>query len=110
MAGMPDYIDRRKAVAYLNDIRLTVGPDQWTAPEDIPMARARYEGLTDAIDAIVELPSADVRPVVRGKWILKDWGFEYSECSVCGFEHRYSEQFNFCPNCGAKMDKDGDGE
>lgn len=50
------------------------------------------------------LPAADVRPVVRGKWID---GF----CSAChteaitewndvGGEYALS---NFCPNCGADM-------
>lgn len=58
-------------------------------------------------------PSADVAPVVHGRWIyIRKYG-EY-ECSVChGIDtdcsdyyssHVVTEQ-NYCPNCGAKMDE-----
>ena len=31
------------------------------------------------------------------------------QCSVCGEYFDVSEARNFCPNCGAKMDGDGNG-
>lgn len=51
------------------------------------------------------LPAADVRPVVRGKWIQKPFLLGTTNvCSRCesyyGMPH---EVFNFCPNCGADM-------
>lgn len=60
------------------------------------------------------IPAADVRPVVRGKWILvKDWsnevvecGEKYWVCSLCGCgSDSYDTTYhtNFCPNCGADM-------
>ena len=49
------------------------------------------------------LPPADVRPVVRGKWEHLNWGFDYDRCSVCGYEHRWTGPFYFCPRCGADM-------
>ena len=44
---------------------------------------------------------ADVRPVVRGKWGVKN------ECSECGCQpwfERDIHTLNFCPNCGALME------
>lgn len=41
--------------------------------------------------------------VVHGEWIDKG---HYTYCSICNYEnpHRY----NYCPECGARMDKGGD--
>lgn len=53
---------------------------------------------------ISELPSADVAPVVHGRW---DDSFDgiTPYCSVCGRSHRMMTRTpNYCPNCGAKMD------
>jgi len=51
---------------------------------------------------ISEIPAADVAPVVRGRWIdVED--SPLSTCSVCGFSLG-SYTFNYCPNCGAKME------
>ena len=54
-------------------------------------------------------PTANVAPVVHGRWIDKG---EYAVCMECG--GRSSTQYNgvepiplmtqFCPHCGAKMD------
>lgn len=63
---------------------------------------------------------------VQGEWIevevfpevydiegVKTWGSEM-QCDQCGFRHTAIEghmaQYNFCPNCGAKMTKGGDSE
>ena len=61
-------------------------------------------------NAIVMLPAADVRPVVRGKWERKEGAGQYYEvrCSVCGSRppQDYSGwvvESNYCPNCGADM-------
>ncbi len=57
---------------------------------------------------ISECPTADVEPVVHGKW--KHVAGMNSKCSECGhyfpvteFEKRPFD-INYCPNCGAKMD------
>lgn len=47
----------------------------------------------------------DVAPVVHAKWISiddKEMGYR---CSECG-EMYWGSLRNFCPNCGAKMDKE----
>lgn len=65
---------------------------------------------------IDDIPDADVRPVVRGRWIerthkLYDGRYAYSiECTHC--HEVFTEvdltikptKRNFCPDCGAKMD------
>ena len=54
---------------------------------------------------------ADVVQVVHGKWIDEDPAFAeyFANCSACGYEidvHNERGYFNFCPNCGAKMDRE----
>ena len=48
------------------------------------------------LDAIKSIPAADVRPVVRGKWIKIKYRSICRDCSFRGFA-----SWNFCPNCGA---------
>ena len=63
------------------------------------------------LDWIDDIPAADVRPVVRGKWEVSrtDYGWNGAEfpthckCTECGREVPYQDKDNFCPNCGADM-------
>lgn len=63
--------------------------------------------------AVRDVPTADVVPVVHGKWIRPHWkNSDYCcDCSECDGEAMHREyQWNkkgiypICPNCGAKMD------
>lgn len=60
--------------------------------------------------ALEECPAVDAVPVVHGRW-------ENYVCVACGFDLRWltdgendleqwvwDEGFDYCPNCGAKMD------
>lgn len=67
---------------------------------------AYHKGL-NPVEYLDEVPAADVRPVVHGKWGLDP------QCPVCG-EDRYKGldadiwadwEPPFCPNCGADMRK-----
>ena len=50
----------------------------------------------------------DVREVVNGRWLQSEPG--YRVCSHCMADVAiYSNHKNYCPNCGAKMDGDGNG-
>lgn len=89
---MPRYIDaeklRKQANSYL--------------PKDLGVA------LLVEID---EAPSADVTPVVHGRWIQGmrpdlDWVRYVLACSCCKYEIRGFGGTNYCSNCGAKMDAD----
>lgn len=52
-------------------------------------------------------PAADVEPVRHGRW---EWDLlDIYRCSVCGEKSKVKEVMNepvwdYCPNCGAKMD------
>ena len=49
-------------------------------------------------------PAVDVAPVKHGEWDKKPFliGTSYY-CSECG--DNFGEPYNYCPNCGAKMDE-----
>lgn len=64
-----------------------------------------------------DFPAADVAPVVHGRWLDEDFPEKmatvhgFAICSVCGklshkAEHGYNILSIYCPNCGAKMDKE----
>lgn len=63
----------------------------------------------DCIDLLDSIPAADVAPVVHGRWerIRSNW-----YCTRCKTGYRITcgaasaKTFTFCPNCGAKMDKE----
>ena len=70
---------------------------------------------TDVYDAIASLPSADVVQVRHGKWKYKGvCGIENNiairryKCSECREDIVCDYPYNFCPNCGAKMDARGE--
>ena len=62
-----------------------------------------------------QFPAADVAPVRHGRWESMHYeggildGTNFDKCSVCGYERIFEDEklktaFNYCPNCGAKMD------
>lgn len=78
---------------------------------------------SEAHRMLIQLPTVDAVPVVHGRWIIKDnpgTGWYRVTCSECGedvtsvapvigFFPKAKVTWDFCPNCGARMDwKDGD--
>lgn len=68
-----------------------------------------------------DFPAADVVEVRRGRWLDKGWDGDFSwqidgrgscwrvyECSEC--QCKTSAKTDYCPNCGARMDKEVDHE
>ena len=56
-------------------------------------------------------PTVDAVEVVHGRWVnpyINRYGHPCHCCSECGFKASYQDK-NYCPNCGAKMDGDGNG-
>ncbi len=84
---MAEYIERQEVHSKINELPLT---------EDAVM---------EILWAVDDIPAADVAPVVHGRWEIIRWS-DASCCSRCGIEFNFgnSEEFIFCPNCGAKMD------
>lgn len=56
-------------------------------------------------ETINYVPAADVKPVVRGKWISRGKRGSHV-CSICGDEWVFNPDhggFCYCPTCGADM-------
>lgn len=79
---MAEYIEREAAIAAL--------PVAWDS----------------AVDALRYAPTADVAPVVHGRWnVVEGRRLDNAICSNCGRRFQaYYERYHYCPNCGAKMD------
>ena len=101
---MADYIPREAAIdaieginwyKYNDEGRLVQGG---TSHDKMFLPYKAVEGSLKAI------PAADVRPMVRGRWIkpTRVPDSMLDECSVCGFDTG-AYTFNYCPNCGADM-------
>ena len=59
------------------------------------------ESTSDFVDYINEEPTAEVKPIVYGKWKRNDVSLVY-KCSVCKHA-RVSFPYPYCPMCGAEM-------
>lgn len=63
-------------------------------------------------EAIEEAPTVEKEPRAKGEWITDKDG--YSVCSECGFSFGCiecpHEETDFCPKCGARLDKGGEDE
>ena len=88
---MAEYIER-EAIKY----------EQWTVgPFYKPIMVVRKKTIDN-------IPAADVAPVRHGRWEVEVGMnfFKERNCPVC--KKRIESNFwNFCPNCGTKMDLEG---
>ena len=60
---------------------------------------------------IEELPPVDAVEVVHGRWmpVDHDGSWRVDKCSICNRRMHYvdyDQPYQYCPNCGAKMDGD----
>ena len=89
---MAEYIERETLIEKLNE-----------APAYFDSGDIRY-GIDIATSMVIEQPTADVVEVKHGEWICLEQEIGLYECSLCNHKMLRSKS-NFCPNCGAKMDK-----
>ena len=103
---MKEYIDRE---ATLNERPEGRNPGQ--------VGKEEYnKGWNDCRSAfykcITSMPAADVVEVRHGRWETAPYNGVYDmRCSACGFApgiRFYSS--DYCPNCGARMDKEDEHE
>ena len=88
---MTEYIKREDAIDAVLDV-------YYNTP-DIDLSGGRLEA------AILNIPAADVAEVRHGRWLCVDTDTEqFFLCNRCK-KKEYWES-NYCPNCGAKMDKE----
>lgn len=95
---------------YINKSELLFEMATSLIPQDMDTIR----GYAIAKDLIRNAPTADVKPVVHGEWIMDEYTHRY-RCSVCqAFQPydtviSYGEEYidywdcNYCPDCGAIM-------
>ena len=97
---MPEYISREAALDSL-----------CTACESVPIDEKelcpyRFTGCQEYAN-LLTLRTADVKPVVRGKWMphKTKTGKNWWKCSACDYVSEHKRNYNYCPNCGADMRK-----
>ena len=74
-------------------------------PDLTPKAYAYLRGGEAIIEDLTKFPTADVAEVRHGRWLCVDTDTEqFFLCNRCK-KKEYWES-NYCPNCGAKMDKE----
>ena len=105
-----EYIEREAAIDAVKKERNYTG--KFTFEEEHAWAVGFQQGITFALSDIAAIPAADVRPVVRGRWIRHYEQADTGEdiiaypcgwvCSECG--RWESEDEPFC-NCGAMMEE-----
>ena len=67
--------------------------------------------INDCMNTLDEQPAADVVEVRHGEWIHTDRAMSWrgkDECSECHYhtaDRIDLSYFNYCPSCGAKMDR-----
>lgn len=95
---MAEYIDRKAAIDYIKE-------NQCKACSDIGFCGGC--AVLTAKKLLQAVPAADVAPVRHGRWQVyyTDLDTLYSRCSdcLCSFKGA-KNHYNYCPNCGAKMD------
>jgi hypothetical protein len=95
---------RRNTMRLIDADKLKTELDAWARIIQNPYHYMR----ADALHIIDTAPEIDAVPVVRGEWIEHE---DEMECPQCGYFWNYcdndTERFNFCPNCGAKMESEG---
>ena len=92
--------------------------DGWGGFDKMSFAtKCRVDEIDNCIAEIVNATTVDAVEVVHGEWsIIEDdyLGLTALECSECKQEYWFEEEpplkiYSYCPNCGEKMDGDGNG-
>ena len=96
-----EYIEKEAAIELLRD--------NINLPIDSGTARAYWTRVVEIKDALIgyiaKIPAADVAEVRHGEWKMSESGAIYF-CNKCKYlaMPREARGWNFCPNCGARMD------
>lgn len=105
---MSDYIEREAAEKMFEDAQI--------------ISDGEYSGYCTEDVNLSNIPAADVAPVRHGKWIEDERtypgpGLKNNLCSACGeVAGAWKEglepgrKWAYCPNCGARMDKEDEHE
>lgn len=103
---MGECIEREAAIKRIKEV-YCVGCNSYNG------VRCRACGTGDAIDIIEDAPAADVATVVHGQWEYIPQTLNmlsHLRCPFCrwwSLDPSIDGTYNYCPNCGAKMDLEG---
>lgn len=105
MIATAEYIDRQAVL----DAIWPVDPENDGSDGCTVVLQNQSFTSADIEGIVCSIPAADVRPVVHAHWkpVVTVGGAGFLECSQCGYkehDHVKYTRFNFCPNCGARMD------
>lgn len=104
---MAEYIERDEAIAIIEGKQRELCPiGRFSRNMVYGTDRDRFDAWGEIIDQITHIPAADVAPVVHGRW---RWAGEcgFNDCYICSECGKIAmNDSNYCPNCGAKMDKE----
>ena len=106
---MAEYIKREAAIAIIEEKQKELCPvGRYGRGYVYGSDREKYDAWDEIIDALENIPAADVAPVVHGRWIHDgcriEGGIDWCHCSGCGKSDNFCARTNYCPKCGAKMD------
>lgn len=101
---MAEYITREAAIAYIRE----QSEECQKVFEELGGESGIYaDAYNDLAEDFYSIPAADVAPVRHGRWIEDHDYLKCPECSVMvkrDFTFFDIGDWNYCPNCGAKMD------
>lgn len=98
-----DLISRKALVAALLEIRDKHPPT--VDGMQIKYNMAIRAGIRKALREIEMAIPVDAAPLVHGRWINQDNTYTKYQCSACK-ERNFDGVGRYCPNCGARMDKE----
>lgn len=106
---MTEYIEREKVLKTLEEIK-SEKEKQFEKRtiffEDLLTVNNEIDAIESVIEIIKkEIPTADVQPVKCGRWMCGDSRYPY--CSECRRTLITGIVTEYCPRCGAKMNKNG---
>ena len=104
---MAEYIKREAAIAIIEEKQKELCPvGRYGRGYVYGSDREKYDAWDEIIDALENIPSADVAPVVHGRWVTHyRSGTPVAEGYVstcCDMWNNHKS--NYCPHCGAIMD------
>lgn len=109
---MAEYVEMQATIALIEEKQRQLCPmGLFSRNATYGSDREAFDNWQEIIDALETSPAADVAPVRRGRWIIRNdgpYGRRRAYCSVCeqhsgigGIEKNQMKPY--CPNCGARM-------
>lgn len=100
---MSDYVSREEALKALQEARIMVMGMR--AGKTI-LSEYAYQCKLQYLKTLIDVPSADVAPVRRGRWITVGKtpnGTIIRKCSYCDTVRKGGTKSTYCRDCGAHM-------